>query len=65
MVRERHGWRASHGKQAQQQLEQIAASIIALTNEDLLDLADIFLGAPATLVTEVATAEMARRGIRL
>lgn len=50
---------------ALQRLTMIDASITALANEDLLDLADIFKAEPPTPIGELAFAEMARRGISL
>jgi hypothetical protein len=50
---------------AVQRLAQIEASIAALPDEDLLDLADIFKAKPHTPLGEIASAEMARRSISL
>ncbi|MEK9212864.1 hypothetical protein SM191_16750 [Sphingomonas sp. 2378] len=43
----------------------IEASITALSNEDLLDLADIFNRDPRSPLGDMAFAEMAKRGISL
>jgi hypothetical protein len=50
---------------AVQRLAQIEASIAALPDEDLLDLADIYKDKPHTPLGEIASAEMARRSISL
>jgi hypothetical protein len=50
---------------AMQCLVEIEASITALSNDDLLDLADIFNAEPRTPLGEIAFATMARRGISL
>ena len=50
---------------ARQRLAQIEASIAALPDEDLLDLADIYKAKPQTPLGEIAFAEMARRNISL
>lgn len=50
---------------AKQRLAGIEASITALSNEDLLDLADIFKGEPRMPLGEISFGEMARRGISL
>ncbi len=42
---------------------RIEASIVALSDDDLLDLADIFSGGAATPLGDMASGEMARRGI--
>ncbi|MCU6455288.1 hypothetical protein LPN01_14485 [Sphingomonas sp. A2-49] len=50
---------------AMQRLATIEASITALADEDLLDIADIFKAERHTPLAETAFAEMARRGISL
>jgi hypothetical protein len=50
---------------AMQRLAEIEASITALNNDDLLDLADIFNVEPRTPLGEIAFATMAQRGISL
>ena len=44
---------------------RIEASIVALSDDDLLDLADIFSGGAATPLGDMASGEMARRSIAL
>lgn len=44
---------------------ELEASIAALGDEDLLDLADIFKGEPSTVLWDIAFAEMTRRNISL
>jgi hypothetical protein len=46
-----------------ERLADIEASIAALVDEDLLDLADIFSGQPQTVLAELATAEMGKRNL--
>lgn len=65
MLRNRHKWRGDQNQRAKKLLEAIELSITALADEDLLDLADIFIGSPTTPLVEIATAEMTRRGISL
>ncbi|WP_153810797.1 hypothetical protein [Sphingomonas sp. RIT328] len=43
----------------------IEASIVALDDEDLLDLADIFRARAETPLALIAASEMTRRGLRL
>ncbi len=64
MLKTRIRRRAAAGTQAVTHLAAIEASIVALVDDDLLDLADIF-GDAATPLAEMATAEMRRRGISL
>lgn len=47
------------------QLADIRASIVALGDDDLLDLADIFASGSPTPLREMAAAEMARRNLTL
>ncbi|KQN18067.1 hypothetical protein ASE89_07010 [Sphingomonas sp. Leaf30] len=56
---------ADRGDRAVQRLAEIEASITNLSNEDLLDLADIFKAEPRPLIGDMAFLEMARRDIRL
>lgn len=65
MARHRRDWRGDQNKRAKKRLDAIELSIVALADEDLLDLADIFIGSPTTPMLEIATAEMIRRGISL
>lgn len=53
------------GTQALAQLADIDASIAALNDEDLLDLADIFPARAETALGEAAAAEMKRRNLSL
>lgn len=46
-------------------VSRIEASITELSNDDLLDLADIFSDEPRTPIGQMAFAEMTRRGIAL
>ena len=65
MLRTRIKMRADQGERAKQRLSLIEASIVALSDDDLLDLADIFSGEPRTPLGELAFAEMATRNISL
>jgi hypothetical protein len=56
---------ADRGDRAVQRLAEIEASITNLSNEDLLDLADIFKAGPRPPIGEMAFSEMARRDISL
>lgn len=56
---------ADRGDRAVQRLAEIEASITNLSNEDLLDLADIFKAEPRPPIGEMAFLEMARREISL
>ena len=46
-------------------LAAIKASVCALNNEDVLDLADIFAQAPGSPLAAMATAEMEKRNLSL
>ena len=65
MLRTRIKKRADQGERAKQRLTSIKTSIVALSDDDLLDLADIFSGEPRTALGELAFAEMAKRNISL
>jgi hypothetical protein len=65
MTRQRTKWRADRGTRAIKLIAELEASITALGDEDLLDLADIFKGQPSTVLWGIAFAEMARRNISL
>jgi hypothetical protein len=65
MLKTRLNWRADRGARAIKSLAEIDASILALNDEDLLDLADIFLLNPDSPVARTASAEMARRNLAL
>ncbi|MEG3168192.1 hypothetical protein U1737_08315 [Sphingomonas sp. LB3N6] len=56
---------AHQGDHAVQRLAEIEASIANLSNEDLLDLADIFKAEPRPPVGDMAFGEMAQRNISL
>ncbi len=56
---------ADRGDRAVQRLAEIEASITNLSNEDLLDLADIFKAEPRPPIGEMAFSEMAQREISL
>jgi hypothetical protein len=65
MLKTRVKRRAIQGESASKRLAAIEASIAALSDDDLLDLADIFKGRPEMPLAENAFSEMARRGISL
>lgn len=65
MTRNPTKWRADRGARAIKRLAEIEASITALVDEDLLDLADIFKGEPRTTLGDMASSEMAKRDISL
>lgn len=56
---------AGQSERIESRLVAIEASIVALDNDDLLDLADIFEGKPDSPIKDIAKAEMARRKITL
>jgi hypothetical protein len=56
---------AQQSERAKHQIAAIKASILALNDDDLLDLADIFNTEPRGWLGEVAFAEMHKRGISL
>jgi hypothetical protein len=65
MLKIRIKQRAEHGVCAAKRLAQIDASIVALQNEDLLDLADIFKAYSQSPLAEIASAEMSKRELSL
>lgn len=65
MQKDRTKWRADRGSRAIKRIASIEGSIAALKDDDLLDLADIFVGSPQTVLAELASAEMAKRKIGL
>ena len=65
MKTSRTKWRADRGSRALKRLTDIEVSIVALADEDLLDLADIFGGQEQTPLSEIAASEMRKRNIRL
>jgi hypothetical protein len=64
MQRNKPKWRADHGARALKAVSQIEASIIALDDEDLLDLHDIFLETPNSPLGGLAAVEVQRRGLK-
>jgi hypothetical protein len=56
---------ADRGDHAVRRFAEIEASIADLSNEDLLDLADIFKAEPRSPIGDMAFVEMARRNISL
>ena len=56
---------AACGERAVERLAAIEASVTALSDDDLLDLADIFRGERETPLGESALDEMARRNLSL
>jgi hypothetical protein len=56
---------ADRGDYAMQRLAEIEASITNLSNEDLLDLADIFKAEPRPPIGDIAFVEIVRRNISL
>ncbi len=64
MLKTRIRRRDAAAAQAVARLADIEASVVALADEDLLDLADIF-GEARTPLADMAAAEMRRRGISL
>lgn len=65
MLKTRSKRLANSHASAVQRLADIEKAIVALGNEDLLDLADIFRSSPATPLASMAAAEMTRRNITL
>lgn len=65
MLQTRFRRQADQGEYARKRLALIEASITGLSDDDLLDLADIFNGEPRTPLGESAFAEMARRNLTL
>ncbi len=57
--------RASRGARAVKRLAEIETSIVKLSDNDLLDLADIFKERPDSPLSESASTEMRKRGISL
>jgi hypothetical protein len=56
---------AAEAARAATQVAEIQASIMALNDEDLLDLADIFSGRSGTILGDVASTELKRRNLSL
>ncbi|WP_107961611.1 hypothetical protein [Sphingomonas sp. PP-CE-3G-477] len=57
--------RVATGDRASARLAEIQASVSALVDDDLLDLADIFKSAAPTPLWDIAQAEMTRRDLKL
>ena len=56
---------AAEAANAVVQIAAIRGSIVALNDEDLLDLADIFAGKGFTFIADIASAEMKLRNLSL
>ncbi len=65
MLKRRIRRQTAEAERAAGRLAAVEASIAALGDEDLLDLADIFRGAAPTPLWDMAAAEMGRRDLRL
>lgn len=65
MLRTRTKLYTDQGARAKKRLALVEASITALADEDLLDLADIFRETPETPIASSALAEIQRRGLSL
>ncbi|RZM37007.1 MAG: hypothetical protein EOP67_03490 [Sphingomonas sp.] len=65
MLKTRIKRRADQAAHTTAKLARIETSIVALQDEDLLDLADIFKTQTPTPLAEMAAVEMTRRGISL
>lgn len=65
MLKTRMKRAADRGDHAVRRLAEIEVSIANLSDEDLLDLADIFKAEPGPPIGGMALAEMARRNISL
>ncbi len=61
MHRHKPDWRSDRGARALKAVSRIEASIAALDDEDLLDLHDIFRGAPDSPLGLLASDEMKGR----
>jgi hypothetical protein len=64
MQRSKGKWRADHGARAIKQLTSITASIARLDDEDLLDLQDIFANHTSSILKDLASVEVERRGLK-
>ncbi len=65
MLKTRRKRQTAEAERAVVRLAEIRASVAALADDDLLDLADIFAGDRATPLGVIAAAEMAKRNISL
>lgn len=63
MQRTKPKWRADRGANALKIFSEIETSIVALNDEDLLDLQDIFAGSPGSALGTLALDEMRRRNL--
>lgn len=65
MLKTRIKRQAAEAERAVAQLADIRTSIVALDDEDLLDLADIFARGAPTQLRAMAAAEMSKRNLSL
>lgn len=65
MLKSRTKREAAGAARAVAQLAAIHASIVALADEDLLDLADIFARGPSTPLKDLSAREMEQRNLKL
>jgi len=65
MLTPRNRRRADRSTRALKRLSVIEAEILGLPDEDLLDLVDIFTSRTGSIVGELATLEMNKRGLSL
>lgn len=65
MLKTRMKRQAAEAERAVTELAAIRASVVALDDEDLLDLADIFSRGTATQLGAMAAAEMSKRNLSL
>jgi hypothetical protein len=65
MLKVRFKRRVDQAARAAERLALVETSILALANEDLLDLADIFKTQTQTPLAEMASAELKKRAISL
>lgn len=65
MLRTRMKRLASQDERMEKRVAAIETAIVALDNDDLLDLADIFEAKSDNPIKEIANTEMQRRGISL
>ncbi|MGU3391371.1 hypothetical protein [Sphingomonas sp. M1A8_2b] len=63
MLKTRIKRKAAEAERAVRSLAEITASIIALRDDDLLDLADIFEGNAPTILGTIASTEVQRRDL--
>jgi hypothetical protein len=65
MQRKNSKWRADLGARALKIVREIEVSILALPDEDLLDLQDIFVGAAGSKLEKLASEEIRRRNLKV